>query len=102
MRGERNASSFIVIQGFIAVLGKQSILNSPRSGIYSVEWKDGRLPDGVKRGEYCTIIGQLVTFDLGRGFKIIKAEGLKAGAVKRFKQILEGERSENLPDSGKI
>lgn len=92
MSGQRNASSFIVLQGFVVSLGKQSQINSPRSGIYSVKWKNNRLPDGVKVGEYVTILGQLITLDLGRGFQIIKAEGLQPGAVKRFKKFLEAEK----------
>lgn len=90
---DRNASSFIVLQGFIVSLGKQSTINSPRAGIYRVKWRKGRVPDGVKLGAYVSIYGQLVTLDLGRGFQIIKAEGLKAGSIKKIKACIEGERN---------
>jgi len=94
MRLDKNASSFIVMKGFIVGIGKQSKINSPRSGIFPVKWKNGRLPDNVKIGEYVTIYGQLITLDLGRGFQIIKAQGLNPTTMQRFKKFIEGEINE--------
>lgn len=96
--GIKNASSFVILQGYIVGDGKQWIINSPRSGIYHVKWKSGRLPDNAKIGAYVTIIGQLVTLDLGRAFVVIKAEGLRPGKlpeIKRYLQSMLMEKKEN-------
>ena len=87
--GIKNAASFIVLQGYVVGLGTQCKVNSPRSGIYSVKWKNNRLPDGVKVGAYVTLIGQLVTLDLGRAFLIIKAEALKPSSLPKIKKFLK-------------
>ena len=90
--GIKNAASFIVLQGYLIGLGRQSKINSPRSGIYPIKWKGNRLPDDAKIGAYVTIIGQLITLDLGRAFVVIKAEALKPASLPRFKKFLEGEK----------
>jgi hypothetical protein len=90
--GTRNASCFVVLQGYVVALGTQSKINSPRAGIFSVKWKNNRLPDGVKIGTYVTIVGQIVTLDLGRAFYIIKAEALTPRSMVRIKRAIEGEK----------
>jgi hypothetical protein len=93
--GTKNSTSFIVVQGYVVGLGKQSKINSPRSGIYPLKWLKNRLPDGVKVGSYVTIIGQLITLDLGRSFQIIKAEALKPGSLPKFKKFLQEVKHES-------
>ena len=102
--GIRNASSFILLSGYIISLGRQSRINSPRSGIYDVKWKHNRLPEGVTVGGYVTLIGQLITLDLGRAFVIIKAEALKPHAMARIKKHIleEKQNAEEQNDSGKV
>lgn len=90
--GIKNATSFIILQGYLVGFGAQCKINSPRSGIYPVKWKGNRLPNDVKIGSYVTIIGQLVTLDLGRAFIVIKAEALKPASLPRIKKFLEGEK----------
>ena len=90
MDGVKNSTSFIILQGYLVSMGYQCRINSPRSGIYDLKWKNNRLPDGVKIGSYVTIIGQLVTLDLGRAFIIIKAEALKPGCLPEIKKFLQG------------
>lgn len=88
---EQNASSFIVIQGYLVRLGDQSMINSPRSGLYSVKWKNNRLPDKAKLGSYVTIVGQLITLDLGRAFIIIKAQALRPKSIRKIKKLIKEE-----------
>ena len=95
MDGIKNASSFIVLQGYVVGMGMQCKINSPRAGIYSVKWKNNRLPDGVKIGSYVTIIGKLITIDLGRAFVIIKAEALKPSSLPKFKKFLEEMKNDD-------
>ena len=92
LEGIKNASSFIVLQGYVVNIGYQCLINSPRSGIYPVKFKYNRIPDDVKIGAYVTIVGQLITLDLGRAFVIIKAESLKPSSLPRFKKFLEEEK----------
>lgn len=86
LSGDQNASSFIVLQGYLVRLGKQSMINSPRAGIYPVTWKDNRLPEKAKLGSYVTIVGKLVTLDLGRAFIVIQARQLRPKSLRKIKK----------------
>lgn len=87
----QNVSSFMVLQGYLVTIGKVSRINSPRSGIYGVRWLKNRLPAKVKQGSYVTIVGQLITLELGRGFLIIKAQALKPKSIRRIKKLIKEE-----------
>lgn len=87
--GIKNATSFVVLQGYVISIGHQCRVNSPTSGLFDVKWKDKRLPDGVKIGAYVTLTGQLITLDLGRAFVIIKGELLKPSSLPRFKNFIK-------------
>jgi hypothetical protein len=82
----RNAASFIVFQGYVVRLGKTSMVNSPRSGLYPVKWKDDRLPKDVKMGSYVTLFGQLITYNLGRTFVVIKTVSLRSRSMRNLKK----------------
>jgi len=97
LSGVKNATSFIILQGYVISVGYQCRINSPRSGLYDIKWKNNRLPDGVKIGAYVTLMGQLITLDLGRAFIIIKAEALKPGSLPKIKRFLQGEKQCQKP-----
>jgi len=88
---DQNASSFMVVQGYLVRLGVMSMINSPRAGLYPVKWLNDRVPDKAKLGSYITITGQLVTLDLGRVFLIIKAQALKPKSIRKIKKLIKEE-----------
>lgn len=87
-----NAGAFVVVHGFLVTIGRQSTINSPRSGIYQIKWKNDTLPEGAKIGTRITIFGELVTLNLGKGFFINRAVLLKQDAMRRLKKSIRSEK----------
>ena len=96
----RNATSIIVLQGFVmAVGGKgQTLISCPTSGRFDVKWKDATMPD-IKQGQYITLVGKLVTLDLGRAFIVVNAQLLPAKSLKEIKKFIQSKKEEaNEPE----
>lgn len=91
---ERNSSSLIVVTGYIVVLGRLSVLNSPRAGIFRIKWDKDRIPDGAKLGSKVTIVGKLITLNLGRSFLIKRAKSYDAIKMKKLKRFFQEEMNE--------
>lgn len=86
--GFSNTSCFVVLQGYVVRLGHQSMINSPRAGLFPVKWKNKRLPDGVVIGSRVTIFGKIITLDLGRAFIIVQAETISNAKMIELKKTL--------------
>jgi hypothetical protein len=69
-----------------------SKVNSPRSGHYPVKWKDARLPRNVKLGTYVTIVGKLITYNLGQSFVIIDCELLAPKSLRLIKRFIQKQK----------
>lgn len=52
-----------------------------------IRWFDNKLPPGVKKGEYVTIIGKLFTFNNGKEFQVLDAVLLKTSPRRILKEI---------------
>lgn len=90
----KNATSILILQGFVMWIGKgQTLISCPTSGRFDVRWKDRTMPD-IKQGQYVTIIGKLVTLDLGRAFVVVSAELLKAGSLNEIKKFIRQTKGE--------
>ena len=66
----------------------QTLISCPTSGRFDVKWKNQTQPN-VKRGDYVTITGKLVTLDLGRAFVVVSAELLPAKTLKEIKKFIQ-------------
>ena len=91
MKGVKNTTAFIVLQGYVISVGNQCRINAQTAGMFDVKFKNNRLPDNVKIGAYITIIGKPITLDLGRATLVIKAKALRPGSLPKLKKFLEGE-----------
>lgn len=86
---DKNSTSILVLQGFVMYIGKgQTLISCPTSGRFDVKWRDNRMPD-IKRGQYITLVGKLVTFDLGRAFIVVGAELLPPATLKEIKKFIQ-------------
>lgn len=86
---DKNATSILVLQGFVMHIGKsQTLISCPTSGRFDVTWRNRTMPD-IKQGQYITIIGKLVTYDLGRAFVVVGAELLPARTLKDIKKFIQ-------------
>lgn len=75
-------------------IGKgQTLISCPTSGRFDVKWKDNTFPD-IKLGDYITLTGKLVTFDLGRSFVVVRAELMKAKSLKEVKKFIQERMAE--------
>jgi hypothetical protein len=89
----KNATSILVLQGFVMHVGKgQTLISCPTSGRFDVRWRDNTMPD-IKRGQYITLVGKLITLRLGESFMVVRAELLPAKSLKEIKKFIE-ERME--------
>lgn len=85
---DKNATSILVLQGFVMHIGKsQTLISCPTSGRFDVTWRDKTMPN-IKQGQYITIIGKLVTYDLGRAFIVVSAELLKPKSLNAIKKLI--------------
>lgn len=70
-------------------IGKgQTMIVCPTAGRYDVKWKGGIFPD-IKRGDYITITGRLITLDLGRAFVVVGAQLLKPKSLPEIKKFIQ-------------
>jgi hypothetical protein len=83
-------------------VGHQTRINCPTAGMFDVKFKNKRLPENVKIGAYVTLVGKLITLDLGRAFVVVNAESLNPGSLPKFKKFLEESKRENISDGRRV
>ena len=89
---DKNSTSILVLQGFLMHVGKsQTLISCPTSGRFDVKWKNNTQPN-VKQGDYVTLVGKLVTLDLGRAFVVVGAELLPAKTLKEIKKFIQSKK----------
>lgn len=85
---DKNSTSILLLQGFVMNIGNgQTLVSCPTSGRFDVRWKNRRLPN-IKKGQYITFTGQVITFDLGRSFLVIRAQLMKPKSLREVKVLV--------------
>lgn len=89
---DKNATSILVLQGFCMNVGNgQTLISCPTSGRFDVKWRNNTMPN-IKQGQYITIVGKLVTLDLGRAFVVVGAELLPAKSLNEIKKFIQSKK----------
>ena len=90
----KNATSILILQGFVMYIGKgQTMISCPTSGRFNVRWKDNTMPD-INQGDYITLVGKLITLDLGRDFVVVSAELMPPKSLNRIKKFIQEKKHE--------
>lgn len=99
---DKNATSILVLQGFVMSIGNgQTLLSCPTSGRFDVKWRDKTMPD-IKQGDYITITGKLITLDLGRAFIVVGAELLHAKSLVEIKKFIHERKMKNGTEASAV
>jgi hypothetical protein len=89
---DKNATSILVLQGHVMNMGKgQTLINCATSGRFNVKWRNNTMPN-IKQGDYITLVGKLITLDLGRAFVVVGAELLPAFTLKEIKHFIQEKK----------
>ena len=90
LRLSKNGTSLLVLQGFVMGFNRtMTRIYCPTAGYFDVRWKDNRLPDGVKIGVYITILGNIITLDLGKHFMVSRCQLLRPKLMRELKNFIK-------------